>query len=130
MPALVKFSFLYTVNRIFFARYYFSRFSRFELHSRKIHDRENFNVDYFYRFRPFFVYFGCFSGICRLLSSLLFAHSRKIHARENFGRPFANNNSARNISGLQYCILLDFLSKVNIKVIIYYNIVACTAQCT
>ena len=33
------------------------------------------------------------------------AHSRKIHARENFGRPFAKNNSARNISGLQYWIL-------------------------
>ena len=114
-----------SVNRFFFGRYYFSRFSWFEFHSRKIHDRENFNVDYFYRFRPFFVYFGCFSGICSLLLSLLFAHSRKIHARENFGWPFANNNSARDISGLQYLLytfmLLSF-KRIQENKITYTNI--------
>ena len=66
----------------FFACIYFPRFSRFELHSRTIQDSENFNVDYFYSFRPFFMYFGCFSGICRLLLSLLFVHSREIDALE------------------------------------------------
>ena len=91
-----------TVKHVFFARVYFSRFSRFEFHSRKIHDRENFNVDYFYRFRPFFMYFGCFSGICCLLSPLLFAHSQKIHARKQFGWPFANNRCVRKIHVLQY----------------------------
>ena len=84
----------------FFARIYFSQFSRFELHSRKIHYRENVNVDYFYRFRSFFVCFGCFFGY--LPSSVVTAHSRKIHARENFGWPFANNRCARNIYVLQY----------------------------
>jgi len=83
----------------FFAHVYFSRF---EFHSRKIQDRKDFNVDYFYRFRPFFVYFGCFSGVCLLMSSLLLALSRTIHARENFGWPFANNRRARHIPVLQY----------------------------
>ena len=86
-----------TVNRIFFAHYYFSRFSPapFELHSRKIQDRENFNVDYFYRFRPFFMSFVCFwvfAVFCRhcfspirekyMLAKMLVAHSRTIDARE------------------------------------------------
>ena len=92
-----------TIKRVFFARVYFTRFSCFEFHLRKIQDRENFNVDYFYRFRPFFVQFGCFLGICSLLSSMLFAHSRKIHARENIGR-YMNNRRARNIPVLQYVI--------------------------
>ena len=34
------------VKNVFFARIYFSRFSRFELHSRKMHDREIFKNDF------------------------------------------------------------------------------------
>ena len=45
---------------------------------KKIHDRENFYVDYFYCFRPFFVYFGY------LPSSVVTAF-----------RPFAKNTCSR-----------------------------------
>ena len=77
-----------TVDWVYFACYYCSRFSRFELHSRKIQDRENFNVDYFYHFRPFFVYFGCFFGY--MSSSVVTGF-----------RPFAKITCSRNIPVLQ-----------------------------
>ena len=88
-------SYYITVERAFFARIYFSRCSRFELHSRKTHDREISSVDFLQFYAIISKCFGCFFAIFCLLSSLLFAHSRKIDARENVGWPFANNRCAR-----------------------------------
>ena len=85
---------------IFRALLFFAIFAIWTPFAKNIRSRK-FPCSLFLPFYALFRVFWVFSGICRLLSSLLFAHSRKIHARENFGWPFANNSSARNISGLQ-----------------------------
>ena len=48
-----------TVKRVFFARIFYSRFSRFESHSRKIRNREIFHLDLL----PFSFLLACFWAI-------------------------------------------------------------------
>ena len=90
-----------TVKHVFFAHVYFSRF---ELHSMLI---------IFTVLGPFPCILDVFLGICRLLSSLLFARSWKIHGRESFGWPFANNRHAQNIPVLQYVMFVSVQQSSN-----------------
>ena len=75
-------SYYITVERVFFARIYFSRFSRFELHSRKTHDREISSVAFLQLYGIISKCFGCFFGY--FLSSVFTAFC-----------PFAKNRCSR-----------------------------------
>ena len=94
------------------------QFSRFELHSQKVHDHKILNAD-LWQYRPCFVYyFGVFFRVFSVfLFHCFFVHSWKIHAHEHFGQPFANNRWAWKIHILQYNTKGV---KVKYKIYVYY----------